>query len=155
SRGEGCRAGEHAVPVGERGKPEAAEGDPLHRLVGGVEHDLVDATPALIEGPQGGRVLVGLGAKLVQLAARHLAHSDEMWTGAFEGGRVHHELAEELEVLILEVEVEATRGRHRVLRGHRRETGQTHRTDPTGSGVPSMPSQGNPRWASTVGAMFT
>src|SRR5262249_58250690 len=139
----------------EGGEPEAAEGDPLHGLVRRMEDALVHPPATLVEGAQGRRILVRLGRQLVQLAARHLAHRGEVRARALEGGGVHHQLAEELEVPVLEVEVEAARGRHRVLGGWRRWAGEAHRAEPAGRGVPSLPSHGNPRWARAVGAMFT
>jgi hypothetical protein len=70
-------------------------------------------------GAEHRRVAVGVGGERVQLAARQLAHRDQVRPGALESRRVHERLAELLQVAIGEVEVDAARGRHPVLRGRR------------------------------------
>src|SRR5262249_50148079 len=115
--GDAPRPAQYAVAMRERGELEAAEGDPLHGLVRRMKDDLVHAPATLVESAQRGRILVRLGGQLVQLASRHLAHRGEVRARPLEGAGVHYQLAEELEVPVLEVEVETARGRHRVLGG--------------------------------------
>ncbi len=107
---------QHAVAVRHRGETEALEGQLLHRAVGRVEDDLVHAAAALVVGAQGGRMAVGRGRERVQLVAGDGTHLDQQWPRAREHLGLHHRGADELEIGIGDVEVEAARRRHAVLR---------------------------------------
>jgi len=66
-------------------------------------------------------------AEVVELAAGDFAHLDEVRARAREGLGVHHRLAEELQVSVLQVEIHAPRRRHPVLRRLRVFAGRSHR----------------------------
>jgi hypothetical protein len=92
-----------------------------------VEDDLVHPPAGLVEGAENRRVLVRLGGQIVELAAGDLAHFGEVRACALESRGLHHRLAQELEVPVLQVKVHPTRGRHPVLRRLRVLARRAHR----------------------------
>lgn len=117
--------------MGHGGQAEPRERNPLHRLVGGVLDDLVDALSPRIPRSQDRRVAVGLGGQGIELVARHAPHLGEMRTSALELGRAEHGRAHELEVGIGRIEVEPSRRGHRVGSGLGARHGRGHMAPPT------------------------
>jgi hypothetical protein len=101
--------------MGHRRESEATERQALHLAIGGMEHDLVDAPAARVEGAEGRRVPVGVGRERVQLAARHGPHGVELGPRALEHVGRHDRFADEGEIRIGAEEIHAARRRHAVL----------------------------------------
>jgi hypothetical protein len=82
-----------------------------------MENHLVHAPAPLVPGPEDGGCLVGGVGEGIELAARDLAHGDQVRAGPRVKLRAHRRLAELLERAVDQEEVQPARDGHGVLRG--------------------------------------